>query len=82
MLMLLEWFEMTFDQLMTASKKVKKGQKEAAARIGTILGECFQAVSEFFVFNSETLAMFVDLIDDANWKFHVFLGGVGRMQDI
>ena len=51
MLMLLEWFEMTFDQLMTASKKVKKGQKEAAARIGTILGECFQAVSEFFVFN-------------------------------
>jgi len=39
-------------------------------------------VAEYFVFNSETLALFVDLIDDPDWKFLVFSSGIGRMHDI
>lgn len=73
---------MTTEQMMMAAKTLGKQQKEAMAKIGTILGECFRGVAEYFVFNSETLALFVDLMEDPSWKFLVFSAGVGRMHDI
>lgn len=79
--LLLEWFEATNEQLTNACKALGKHSKEALAQIGTILGECFRGVAEFFVFNCETLGLFVDLVDDPNWKFLVFTAGVGRMHD-
>lgn len=79
--LLLEWFEATHEQLNNACKGLGKHAKEAFAQIGIILGECFRGVAEFFVFNCETLGLFIDLIDDPNWKFLVFAAGVGRMHD-
>lgn len=64
-----------------AAKSFGKQQKEAASQIGTILGECFRGIAEYYVFDSETLGLFVELIDDPNWKFQVFSAGVGRMHD-
>lgn len=80
-LAVLEWFEMTYEHLKLAAKINPKTQKEAQSRIGSILSECFRGIAEYFVFNSETLGLFIDLIDDAHWKFGVYMAGVGRMCD-
>lgn len=80
-MMLLEWFEMTYGQLTAATKSLSRHQKEATARIGTILGECFRSVAEYFVFNAEYLSLFVELIEDPKWRFLVYTAGAGRMHD-
>tara|TARA_B110000285_G_C15102972_1_gene606123 strand:- start:269 stop:607 length:339 start_codon:yes stop_codon:yes gene_type:complete len=56
--------------------KIKKG------RIGTILAECFRGVSEFFIFTSTNLALFIDLLPDRDWQFEVYMAGTGRMVDV
>ena len=81
-LILLQWFQMTHEQLTAHAKSLGRLAKEASVQIGRILGECFRGVAEYFVFNSEMLGLFVDLIDDPDWKFLVFSGGIGRMHDI
>jgi len=45
---LLEWFDMTYQQLKSKAKG-----KEALARVGEVLSECFRGISEYFVFSSE-----------------------------
>ena len=50
--------------------------------MGAVLGECFRGVAEYFVFNSESLGLFIDLIDEPTWKAMVYEAGVGRMYDI
>ena len=82
---LLEWFEMTYDQILNNAKAMglmKTARDIAMKNIGTIMGECFRGIAEYFVFNKETLGLFVDLIDDPTWKFLVYSAGVGRMYDI
>lgn len=41
--------------------------KDKKSRIGGILSDCFRGVAEFFVFKSSQLALFIDLLPDANW---------------
>uniref|UniRef100_A0A7S3CSU1 Uncharacterized protein n=1 Tax=Strombidium rassoulzadegani TaxID=1082188 RepID=A0A7S3CSU1_9SPIT len=76
---LTQWFDMTYTQLK--QNMPSKRKEEAHAKIGKILGECFRGVAEYFLFNSEQLSQLVDLIDESNWKFEVYLAGVGRMVD-
>ena len=58
-----------------------KKKDEALGKIGKILGECFRGAAEYFTFSSEQLALFIDMIDEPNWKFEVYMAGVGRMVD-
>ena len=76
---LYEWFATTYKQL--AAKINPKQQGVQTELIGQILGECFRGVSEYFVFSSEHLGLFIDLFDSSNWKFEVYMAGVGRMYD-
>lgn len=71
---------MTADQLKKAAedaawttdengKKVQDERqlKAATKKIGKILSDCFRGISEFFVFSSVTLALFIDLLPDPVW---------------
>ena len=51
-------------------------------KIGTILADCFRGISEFFVFTSINLALFIDLLPSRDWQFGVYMAGTGRMTDI
>ena len=73
------WFESTLEQLKMHMPSKKKD--ETMGKIGLILGECFRGVSEFFAFTSEQLTLFIELIEDPNWKFEVYMAGIGRMVD-
>jgi hypothetical protein len=77
---LLEWFELTAGQLKKAAEdssmvKNEKGAfeldelkfKTKKSRIGSILADCFRGISEFFVFTSTNLALFIDLLPDRDW---------------
>lgn len=44
-------------------------KEEGLKKIGILLAECFRGISEYFIFSSETLSLFIDLIDEPNWKF-------------
>ena len=45
------------------------------------MSELFRGIAEYFVFSSDQLAMFVDLVDEPEWKFGVYMAGVGRVWD-
>ena len=48
-------------------KKDELKYKVKKSRIGTILADCFRGISEFFVFTSINLALFIDLLPDRDW---------------
>jgi len=74
---------MTYEQLGMAVANLKQDQQaSAAAKLGKILGECFRGVAEYFVFSSESLINFIEMIEDPTWKFLVYTSGVGRMVDV
>lgn len=41
--------------------------KAKMQKIGTILADCFRGISEFFVFTSINLALFIDLLPSRDW---------------
>ena len=45
----------------------KAKHKAKMNKIGTILADCFRGISEFFVFTSINLALFIDLLPSRDW---------------
>jgi hypothetical protein len=76
---LLEWFEATYEHLKQFIDP--KNKDEGHAQIGRILGESFRGIAEYFVFSADQLTSLVDLINEENWKFEVFMAGIGRLWD-